>query len=165
MAHVRTVRQPGLDCRWRIWRAYGAGAGRLATREAAEHMCDGEFVWIVRASVDGMTWMVEEQPVTLMEVFDFTVPAMAEWVVDQTLAALGGVLIELAELDHDAAVRAIVTPESAGHFDRIHGLLLEFLKFSRAAGVVSERFARLQELAAASDDDERGAADDEHAAA
>lgn len=158
LKQVRTISLPGFECRWRIWRAYGTGARNLATREAAEHICNGEFIWIASETADGTTWMVDDYPVTLMEVFDTTVPTMADWVVDQTLTALQGALAEVLEVSGsiggDAFKRALTELADDGGADEIIGLLLEFSKFVAAARVASARFDHLRELAAAGDRDE-----------
>lgn len=157
LKQVRTIQEPGFECRWRIWRAYGAGARSLATREAAEHVCNGEFVWIARETAEGTTWMIDDCPVALIEVIEATLPTMADWVIDQTLAALGEALNQAVELSADmgqeAFRRTLTTLADDGRFDEIIGLLLEFSKFSTVARVANARFERLRELARAHEAD------------
>jgi hypothetical protein len=167
MKQVRTVRQPATDCRWRIWRAYGSGAQNLATREAAEHICGGEFLWIARETSDGTTWMLDERPVTLMEVIDHVPPAMAEWVIDQTLAGLGGSLVEMLGIepgaDGEISVREIDGGERGQRLEDLAGLMSEFMVFAHAGSIVADKLDAIHELV----ERERGgqAGDDERAAA
>jgi hypothetical protein len=165
LKQVRTIDPPGYECRWRIWRAYGGGAPNLATREVAEHTCNGEFIWIAGETAEGTTWMVDDCPVTLMEVIDATVPPMADWVVDQTLTALQRALAEVVELsasvDEEAFRRTLTELADDGGVEEIIGLLLEFSKFVAAARVANARF---EHLCALSGTDDRGA-DVEHKAA
>jgi len=159
MRLVRTIRQPRFDCRWRIWRAYGAIAQSFAARDVAEHICDGEFIWVARRP-DGVTWMIDDCPVTLMDTIEHVSPVMVEWVIDQTLAVLGEVLVELtaAELDtpEDAATRILEALEQDGRVGQVAELLMEFVRFSHAARVMAGRFERLRQPLAAEHRDESG---------
>lgn len=150
MTQVRTVRQPNSSCRWRIWQAYGAGAQKFATREAAEHVCDGEFLWIARETADGTTWMIDDCAVRLMEVIDHAPPAMAEWVIDQTLAGLGGLLAELVCLevgdDGELSARRLQPSDQHEQLARMAGLMTEFMQFAHAGTVVADKLESLREL-------------------
>ena len=150
MTQVRTIRQPDSSCRWRICRVHGVGASRFATREAAEHVCDGEFLWIARETADGTTWMIDDCPVTLMTVIDQVPPAMAEWVIDQTLAGLGELLVELAGLefgdDGELTARGIEVDDQHAQLARVAGLLTEFMQFAHAGTVVADKLESLHAL-------------------
>lgn len=87
LRQVRQWKLPGSSCRWRFWEARGHGAETFAG-EVAEHRCSGEHVWIARETSDGMTWMVDHDPASLLEVIDRLPGGLYDWVVEQTLAAL-----------------------------------------------------------------------------
>jgi len=91
MRSLRQVRQyklPGSPCRWRFWEAHGPGTDTFAG-EVAEHRCNGEHVWIARETPDGMTWMIDQDPATLLEVIDRLPGGLYDWVFEQTLGAVG----------------------------------------------------------------------------
>jgi hypothetical protein len=150
MTQVHTIRHPDSSCRWRICRVHGVGASRFATREVAEHVCDGEFLWIARETADGTTWMIDDCPVTLMRVIDQVPPAMAEWVIDQTLAGLGELLVELVGLDlgddGELTARRIDVDEQHEQLECVAGLLTEFMQFAHAGTVVADKLEALHEL-------------------
>jgi len=148
MTQVHTIRQPDTSCRWRIWRVYGVGASRFATREVAEHVCAGEFLWIARETADGTTWMIDDCPMTLMRVLDHVPPAMAEWVIDQTLGGLGELLVELVglEVGDDGTARGIEVDDQHEQLARVAGLLTEFMQFAHAGTVVADKLENLHEL-------------------
>lgn len=161
MKQAQTIRQPNTTCRWRIWRAYRLGASKLATQEVAEHVCDGEFLWIARDTHEGTAWMITDCPVRLMEVIDHVPPAMAEWVIDQTVAALGGLLAEMAGLEvgtgGELTARPIEPDGQHEHFARVVGLLREFLQFAHAGAVVADKLDGLRELVEGARGDGAGA--------
>jgi hypothetical protein len=150
MTQVRTIRESDTSCRWRIWRVYGVGASRFATREVAEHVCDGEFLWIARETADGTSWMIDDRPVTLMRVIDHVPPAMAEWVIDQTLAGLGELLVELLGLevgdDGELSAQEIEVDDQHEQLARVTGLLAEFMQFAHAGTVVADKLENLHAL-------------------
>jgi hypothetical protein len=150
MTQVQTVRQPNSDCRWRIWRVYGLGQSKFATREVAEHVCAGEFLWIASETPDGTTWMIDDSPVTLMGVIDHVPPAMAEWVIDQTLVALGELVVELGGLevgdDGEFTERAVDANDQHEHFIRMAGLVTEFMQFAHAGALIADKLESLHEL-------------------
>lgn len=149
MTQVQIIRQPNSNCRWRIWRVHASGS-KFATREVAEHACDGEFLWIARETADGTTWMIDDCPVTFMEVIDHVPPAMAEWVIDQTLAGLGELLVELVgvEIGDDGKLdaRAIEANDQEEQFARMAGLMTEFMQFAHAGSLVADKLESLHEL-------------------
>lgn len=73
-------------CRWRFWRAH-PGHDRYAS-EVAEHICNGQRVWIARHTPVGTSWLIDEQPVTLLAVLDHMHGAHYHWVLKQTMNAL-----------------------------------------------------------------------------
>jgi hypothetical protein len=168
MTQVRTIRQPDGDCRWRIWRAYRAGVRQLATGEVAEHVCGGEFNWIARETADGTTWMVDDCPVTLLEVIDEVPPAMAEWVIDQTLAVLGETILGAAGLavgqEGEIGSTAVDPSVQEERLAEVAGLMREFVQFAHAAAILEERLDSLGELVERARGGEPGG-DDERAAA
>jgi hypothetical protein len=147
---VRTIRQPSSNCRWRIWRVLRVDGSKFATREVAEHVCEREFLWMARETAHGTTWMIDDGPVTLMEVIDHVPPAMAEWVIDQTLAGLGELLVELVgvEIGDDGKLeaRAIDANDREEKFARMAGLMTEFMQFAHAGSLVADKLESLHEL-------------------
>lgn len=166
MRQVRTIRQPETECRWRIWRAYGPGAPKLAVREAAEHICGGEFAWLGRETLNGTTWMVDDAPVTLMEVIDLVPPAMAEWVIDQTIVGLGQSLVEMLGIvwgpDGEIGAREVDRAEQEERLAGVAELMTEFVQFAHAGSLVAEKLDAMHELVerkrSSCDDDERAVA-------
>lgn len=149
MAQAQMIRQPNSNCRWRVWRVYGPGAAKFAGREVAEHVCDGEFLWIAREAVDGTSWMIDDYSVSLMEVIDHVSPALAEWVIDQTMATLGGLIAGMVGLEvrdeGEFGTRRIEPDDQREQSARAAGLMTEFVQFVNAAGVVVDRLQRLHE--------------------
>lgn len=150
MTQVQTIRQPNTSCRWRIWRTYGLGASKFATREIAEHVCSGEFLWIAHDTFDGAAWMIDEAPVKLMAVIDHVPPAMAEWVIDQTVAGLGGLIADLVGLkvgdDGVPSTRPVEPDDQPEQFARLIGLMREFMQFAHAGSVVADKLDSLRGL-------------------
>lgn len=150
MTQVQTIRQPDTSCRWRIWRSYGPAASNFATREAAEHFCDGEFLWIALDTPNGTTWMIDDCAVPLMEIIDHVPPAMAEWVIDQTVVGLGGLLTELVGLgpgdDGEAGGRRTEPGDDDEQVARLAGLMTEFVQFAQAGYVVVDKLESLRDL-------------------
>lgn len=158
LKQVDTIRQTtpmdsASGCRWRIWRCYGPGAGRLASREVAEHRCGGEFVWVARAREQlGVSWMIEDRPYTLIEVLEDVPSGMAGWVIDQTLEVLAPAFTALGEIVREHALEPEVRPdpqrmaelEGDERFAALAELTQEFLVFAHAAGELGERMERLR---------------------
>lgn len=148
MTRVQTIQQPDSDCRWRIWRTHGL-ASKFATPEAAEHLCDGEFLWIAADTPDGTTWMIEDCPVPLMEVINEVPPAMVEWVIDQTMAGLGGVIGEMIGLevgeDGGFDIRPVEPDDQDKQIARMARLMIEFMQFAHAATVLVDKLDSLHE--------------------
>lgn len=150
MTQVQTIRESDTSCRWRIWRSHAPGPRNFATREAAEHVCDGEFLWIALDTTDGAAWMIDDCPVSLMEVVDHVPPAMAEWVIDQTIIGLGGLLMELVGLElgdeAQAGGRRTEPSDDGEQFARLAGLMTEFMRFAHAGSVVVDKVETLYAL-------------------
>jgi hypothetical protein len=83
---VRTWKHVTKACRWRFWRPHSR-EGRYAS-EVAEHLCTGERVWIAPGTIDGTTWLIDEDPVTLLAVLDHLPAAHYHWAIEQTMTAL-----------------------------------------------------------------------------
>lgn len=83
---MRTWKAAEGRCRWRFWHAHGEQE-RYAS-EVAEHICNGERVWIARDTPTATRWLINENPVTLLEVLDHLPGAHYNWVIQQTMTAL-----------------------------------------------------------------------------
>jgi SEC-C motif len=83
---VRTWKHATKNCRWRFWRPHNSH-GRYGS-ELAEHLCTGERVWIARGTIDGTTWLIDDDPITLLAVLDHLPPAHYHWAIEQTMTAL-----------------------------------------------------------------------------
>lgn len=121
---VRTWKHATEACRWRFWQPHSRD-GRYAS-EVAEHICTGERVWIARGTIDGTTWLIDDDPVTLLAVLDHLPAAHYHWALEQTMTALG-----------DAAVRDY-DEQTAEDPDRqippeIRQLMLEVLALAHAS--------------------------------
>jgi|GEM_PF-3537470 len=122
---VRTWKSADDSCRWRFWRAHGAH-DRYAS-EVAEHICNGQRVWIARGTAVGTSWLIDEQPVTLLAVLDHMHGAHYHWVLEQTMSALN----DAAPAPHaDAAPPADDTAPILGE---IHDLMLEVMRLAHAS--------------------------------
>jgi hypothetical protein len=149
MTQVQMIRQPNTTCRWRIRRVYGVGVSKFATREVAEHVCDGEVLWIARETADGTTWMIDDYPMTLLEIIDHVPPAMAEWVIDQTIAALGELYMELVGLEVDdngeLDARSLEANDKNEQLTRMAGLMTEFMQFAHAGTLIADKLESIYE--------------------
>jgi hypothetical protein len=125
----RTWRSAEGRCRWRFWRAHGAQE-RYAS-EVAEHICNGERVWIARGTRAGTSWLIDENPVTLLEVLEHLPGAHYHWVIEQTMTALN----DAAPTDTDDAPAATTSndPDDTPVLGEIHQLMLEVLRLAHAS--------------------------------
>jgi hypothetical protein len=119
---VRTWKHATKACRWRFWRPHNRD-GRYAS-EVAEHICTGERVWIARGTIDGTTWLIDEDPVTLLAVLDHLPAAHYHWAIEQTMTALGDAASpdDQATEDPDREIPA-----------EIRQLMLELLQLAHAS--------------------------------
>lgn len=126
---VRTWKSTEGRCRWRFWRAHGAHE-RYAS-EVAEHVCNGERVWIARDTPAGTSWLIDENPVTLLEVLDHLPGAHYHWVIQQTMTALN----DAAPTANDHASRSADddNPDETLVLGEIHDLMLEVLRLAHAS--------------------------------
>jgi hypothetical protein len=126
---VRTWRSAEGRCRWRFWRAHGPQE-RYAS-EVAEHICNGERVWIARGTPAGTSWLINENPVTLLEVLDHLNAAHYNWVIEQTMTALN----DAAPAANDDASRSADddSPDETLVLGEIHHLMLEVLRLAHAS--------------------------------
>ena len=108
---------------------------------------------------DGVTWMIDDCPVTVMEVIDRIAPVMAEWAIDQTVAVLGPAPAEVGAAARETpgdAVRVVDTLEQDERVAEVAELLVEFVRFSHAVRVLAGRFEHLREVMDGERWDERG---------
>jgi hypothetical protein len=125
---VRTWKHATTSCRWRFWQAH-RGHEKYAS-EVAEHICTGERVWIARSTPHGTSWLIDEHPVTLLEVLDRLPAAHYHWVIDQTMTALN----DAAPASGDYAdAPADEDPDETPALSEIHQLMLELLKLAHAS--------------------------------
>ena len=126
---VSTWKSPEGRCRWRFWQAH-AGHERYAS-EVAEHVCDGERVWIARGTPHGTSWLIGEDPVTLLEVLDHLPGALYDWVIEQTMTALGA-----AAPANENTTRTATADNGLDEtlvLGEIHYLMLEVLRLAHAS--------------------------------
>jgi hypothetical protein len=124
---VRTWRSAEGRCRWRFWQAH-AGHERYAS-EVAEHVCDGERVWIARGTPHGTSWLIGEDPVTLLEVLDHLPGAHYNWVIEQTMTALN----DGAPAAEHSTPGPNADPDETLVLGEIHYLMLEALRLAHAS--------------------------------
>jgi hypothetical protein len=125
---VRTWKSPEGRCRWRFWAPH-AGHDRYAS-EVAEHICNGQRVWIARDTPAGTSWLINEDPATLLEILDHLPGAHYHWVIEQTMATLN----QAAPASNDDDPRpADDTPDETLVLGEIHDLMLEVLRLAHAS--------------------------------
>lgn len=120
---VRTWESVDGRCRWRFWQGH-AGHERYAS-QVAEHICNGQRVWIARGTPVGTSWLIDEQPVTLLAILDHMHGAHYHWVLEQTMSAL-----------NDAAQHGDAAPpadDTAPILGEIHDLTLEVMRLAHAS--------------------------------
>jgi hypothetical protein len=128
--HLRPVRTAELNdgCRWRFWAPHDNN-DRYAS-EVAEHVCTAERVWIARGTDHGTTWLIDDEPATLLEVFDRLPGALYHWVAEQTMTTLNAaappVDCSSPETTHDA------DSEYPPHFAEIRELISEVIRLAHA---------------------------------
>lgn len=83
---VRTSKSAEGRCRWRFWQAHPPH-DRYAS-EVAEHICNGERVWIASGTAVGTTWTIDKDPATLLEILGHLPGALYDRVIKQTMTAL-----------------------------------------------------------------------------
>lgn len=130
---VRTWRSAEGRCRWRFWQPH-AGRERHAG-EVAEHLCSGERVWIARGTDAGTSWLIDADPVTLLEVLDHLPGALYGWVIEQTITALE----QGAPADEGAAPisSADAGPDEVLIDSEIRQLMLEILRLAHASDALA----------------------------
>jgi hypothetical protein len=130
-----------------------SGRRCFASREVAEHRCGGEFVWVAHAREQlGVSWMIEDRPYTPMEVLDEVPPAVAGWVIGQTLEVLAPVFAVLGEIARGVGADGTLQPdprllaelESDERFGSLAELAQEFALFAHAATQLAEQMERLR---------------------
>jgi len=123
---VRTWKDATKPCRWRFWRPYNRH-GRYGS-ELAEHICTGERVWIARGTIDGTTWLIDDDPVTLLGVLDHLPPPHYHWAIEQTMTALDDAAPDRLEENPDREI----PPE-------IRHLMIEVLALAHASDALDAR--------------------------
>jgi hypothetical protein len=116
-----------------------------------ENVDAGQFCWMARDTSEGVSWMIDDQPLTLLELLDFVGAAVSDWVVEQTLAVLWPQMSEIAalELDGDGLPESGTARELAERLEAQIGaaeltvLMEEFTRFGQAASTLMERMAEL----------------------
>lgn len=126
---MRTWRSAEGSCRWRFWQPHSARE-RYAS-EVAEHICNGERVWIARGTPAGTSWLIDEDPVTLLEVLDHLPAAHCHWVIEQTMTALND--SAPAASDDAPAPTTPDDPNDTPILGEIHQLMLEVLRLAHAS--------------------------------
>ena len=125
---VRTWKHATKPCRWRFWRPHHRD-GRYGS-EVAEHLCTGERVWIARGTIDGTTWLIDDDPVTLLGVLDHLPAAHYHWAIEQTMTALDDAAPDDDTVDEDPDRE--IPPE-------IRQLMLEVLALAHASDTLDTR--------------------------
>lgn len=126
LSPVRTWKSAEGRCRWRFWQP-DAGHERYAG-EVAEHICNGERVWIARATPYGTSWLIGSEPATLLEVLEHLPGGLYDWVIEQTMAALN----DAARPSGDGAPAPTADDEALVPSE-IHHLMLEVLRLAHAS--------------------------------
>jgi hypothetical protein len=124
---------------------------RFVAPELIEHIGQGEFAWLARDRDGTVSWMLDTQPVTLLELLDLVTPSVGEWVIEQTLAVLEPVLRRIAALPvggdgEPLPERAQLLGEELEADPKaaaVAELMEEFNRFSNAAHGLMERLMRL----------------------
>lgn len=131
---VRTWKNPTSGCRWRFWVSHDK-KGRYAS-EIAEHICNGERVWIARETPTGTSWVIDQDPVTLLEVLDRLPGAHYHWVIEQTMTALN----DAAPSDDTREPAAEHNLDETRVLGEIHDLMLEVLRLAHASDALEAHF-------------------------
>jgi hypothetical protein len=150
LTKARTIYDPQAG-RLQLWSVRGPAPWRFVAPELIEHVGHGEFAWLARDGDGTVSWMLDAQPVTLLELLDLVTPSVGEWVMEQTLALLGPVLAQIAALpvggDGEPLAERVqllsaeleADPKTAA----VAELMEEFNRFSSAAYSLMERLMRL----------------------
>ncbi len=116
-------------CRWRFWQPHRK-SDRYAS-EVAEHTCTGERVWIARGTHDGTSWLIDDEPVTLLEVIDHLPGALYHWAAEQTMTALNDAAPPASE-NPLTTITADDDSDDPPGFAEIRQLMLEVLRLAHA---------------------------------
>jgi len=73
-------------CHWRFWQPHPSSHRHAS--EVAEHTCTGQHIWIARGTDYGTSWLIDDEPVTLLDVIDQLPGALYHWVLEQTVTVL-----------------------------------------------------------------------------
>ena len=130
---ARTVNL-GDGCRWRFWQPHRPD-GRFAS-EVAEHICLAERIWIARGTDYGTSWLIDHEPVTLIEIIDHLPGALYHWVAEQTMTALNA-----AAPPADAPM--ITTDEDPPGFVEIRQLMSEVIRLAHASDALHAHLPHL----------------------
>ena len=125
---VRTSKSAEGRCRWRFWQAHPPH-DRYAS-EVAEHICNGERVWIASGTAVGTTWTIDKDPATLLEILGHLPGALYDRVIKQTMTALNN---RAPAAEHNAREpSANPGPDETLVLGEIHHLMLEVLRLAHA---------------------------------
>jgi hypothetical protein len=95
--------------------------------------------------------MVDDEPLTLLELLNFVDPPVSDWVIDQTLALLWPQMRQIVALGSDgggmpepaAAERLATRLEADLEATELTVLMEEFTRFGQAANTLMERMTEL----------------------
>lgn len=139
--------------RLRVWRVSGAGAHMFAAPEVLEHVERREFAWLAGGLGEQVSWMLDDTPLTLLELLDLVMPPVTEWVIEHTVALLKPVLARIATLEAGegggpapGALKDLAGAlEAEADVAQMEELLEEFLRLGTTASAFTERMAALAE--------------------
>ena len=139
--------------RCRVWRVSGAGAHNFATSEVIENVEREEFAWLAGDVGGQVSWMLDDTPLTLLELLDVVMPPVTEWVIEQTVALLKPVLAQIATLEAGQGSEPVpgALEDLVGAFEadadvvQMGDLMEEFLRLGVTASALTERMATFAE--------------------
>ena len=129
--HLTPVRTSEFNdgCRWRFWQPHH-NSDRHAS-EIAEHVCNGERVWIARGTEHGTSWLIDDEPVTLLEVLDRLPGALYHWIAQQTMTALNAAAPTAG--DSPPPITNDDDPDDPPGFAEIRELMSEVIRLAHAS--------------------------------
>jgi hypothetical protein len=134
LSAVRTWRHPRTSCRWRFYHAHG-NHERYAS-ELAEHICTGERVFIARGTPYGTSWLIDDDPISLLALLARLPGAHYRWAIEQTLTALSDRGLDQAGSDTEGAEDI-----DDAHFAEIRELPAELLSLAHASDALAATLA------------------------
>lgn len=126
-------------CRWRFWQPQHNNDRHAS--EVAEHVCNGERVWIARDTEHGTSWLIDDEPVTLLEALDRLPGALYHWVAEQTMTALNAAAPPAT--DNPPAITDNDDPADPPHFAEIRELMSEVIRLAHASDAMQAHLPTL----------------------